>query len=167
MSMFGIFSGDKKKQNTVVTTSTQQADSSRNLGSNAVLLEQGSSLVTNDLSERVASESLASTSDVAKTAIGGSTAVATTLGNGALELAKSAVDSSIDRISDANANVTLAAQNAVSYGRQLAEVGLSAKTSADSGGATAAIDTAGKYTSIIVIGMAVVAVGFLIVRKKL
>ncbi len=163
MSLFGIGSGDKKSQVSNVTTSTQQVDSSRNLGTNATLLESGSSIVMNDISEAVARDALASNSGVAVSAIGGSTDVA----KAAINLATKTQAESLEQIGEAAANATMAAQNAVSYGRQLAEIGLNAKTSADSGGATAALSTVGDSAKTIAIGLAVVVGLFLVLRRKL
>lgn len=163
MSLFGIGSGDKKSQVSNVTTETSQVDSSRNLGTNATLLESGSSLVVNDVSENVARDALATSAGVAQTAIGGSTDVA----KAAITLATKTTDAAIDTVTDASSNATLAAQNAVSYGRQLAEIGLNAKTSADTGGATAALDTVGKYAALTIAGLAVAAGLFFVFRRRL
>ena len=167
MSLLGIGSGDKKTQTSTVTTSTQQTDSSQNLGTNATLLEGGASFVMNDVSEYVARDALASTASVAETAIGGSADLAKTLGGKALDLATAATETALDRMGDTNANTTLAAQDAISYGRQLAEIGLNAKTSADSGGATAAIDTAGKYTAVVAVAVVLGTALLFFARRKL
>ena len=167
--MFGLFSGDKKTQETTVNTSTVQTDSSRNIGDGAISQESGAnfSVVTNDLSETVARDSLAAQSSVARDSLGAQRDVAMTGMSGATELGALAIKTAaslqagaVESVSDAANNATIAAQNAVTYGRNLAEMGFAAKTSADTGGATATIDSAGKYIVGAIALLAVAVVGY-------
>ncbi len=169
MSLFGIGSGDKKTQTTNTSTTTTQTDSSKNVGGGAILLESGASIVNQDVSETVARDALAGMSSVANNSV----AVSAALGDDAIKLAAQNTDtafrfgaqvasSALDKIDSANVNTQLAAQNSVSYARQLAELGFAAKADADTGGLNSTLNTAGKWLAVVA---AAVGVAFIFRRK--
>lgn len=158
MSLLGIFSGDKKSQTSNVSTQTTNTDSSKNVGGGALLLESGASITNNDLSESVARDALAGMSSVANNSV----ASAAILADNSIGRSFDFGEAALAKIAQSSSNTTAAAQDSISYANRLAEIGLNAKSSADTGGATATIDAAGKY---LVAGLFIAALAYYLRRK--
>lgn len=165
MSLFGLF--DSKKTETTNTTQTNQTDNSKNVGEGATLLEAGSSFSVQDLSGDVAIRALDATADVAKTAVGASTqnvASVVGLGNNAISSSYALGAKALDSLERQTENATLAAQNAVSYGRQLAELGFNSQVNARASDTERILDTGGKY--LLGIGAAAVVLLAIFLNRK-
>jgi len=150
--VFGSLFGGQKDARQTNTTTTTQTDSSKNLGDGATLLESGAMLTVNDVSADVANAALDANYKVADVAIKESSGVAGSAltlaalnSADAYKFATEVTDRNLEAISSQNRNTTLAAQDAVSYGRQLAELGYSAQVDARKSETNALVDSLGKY----------------------
>lgn len=171
MSLFGFF--DSKKNETTNTTSTTQTDASKNVGEGATFLESGAMLTVNDVSAEVANAALEANYKVADVAIkeasgvaGSALSLSALNSADAFKFATGVSDNTIAAIAAQNRNTTLAAQDAVSYGRQLAQLGYSAQVDARQSETSNILQTLGKYGAA---GLLAVALGvglFIWSRKK-
>lgn len=173
MSLFGIGSGDKKTTTSSVTTTTNQTDSSRTAGANSTYLESGAEVTINDVSEKVAQAAILANQAASVTAMDTNAAIAesgiltsASLGEKGLNVGESIALKSLANQKSQNKNTIDAAQDSISFARQLAEIGLTSKVSADTGGTTTTIAELGKWLGIVVGILALGVVGFSVFNKK-